>query len=868
MLNDIYKIDIKILKDLIPQQLINKLDILGVKTIKDIKNTSVEDLKKIKSVGNKTIQDFLNIKKMIDEEPYKIFEEYSLKLNPIIQIPKNIGNIHLKYIKALITKRLLNKLELLNCETITDIIDISNNEFSNMDYIGKKTVLDFVNLKELIINNQKVIQDTYNKNRELILPYTYQNDFLLDVEYLISDYFNLINNKKVKDIIYKRFLLGNNELYTLEEIGLFYNITRERVRQIQNKHLNRIRILFEGGSIKNPYCISNEDMSKKYIQIKNKINTHNILVESELKNILNNENIVFDFRNQKQIIFLTIALMGGVKYTFDESIYFIINNSINHNFFELACNKVVSILQREVIPISFFDLAIKIRKVNKKVDNEILATVIKTLTYIEKVIDMNSEKYQIEFYKLNSLKNYADRILYEKQEIMHFSEIWREIQHRLEIKHINIQELKKSLNNQLVSDPRFTPIGGSGNWSLAEWNNDSSSIIELVLKSIFYYNKPISTNEIAQYVSEIRPHVKQQSIYSIISQQKDKILKTSNGKFILREWASHYHDAYETGKISNIVSMDEFCDILFEIYKKNPKVKYSVKEFQEELKKYDIFWTESYYYAKFVSCPALIKEKGNKKIYFSINNNYRHSISKSIPKLEVLKVKIIKLLDETDSGTLKLNYIVNTLKKDGEIKSNIYSTISNNPNTFIKKTVNKKKIIQLSERKIENKIKNDIKKHIENIKNGENKIIEFKSTLRWDLKKNIVNKEIEFMVIKAIAAFLNTDGGILYIGIEENSDAIGLKNDYKTFKKKNRDGFLLHLNDLLTNYFTKIIFAFIEPNIENISGNDIAIIEVKKANNPIYILKDNIKMFFIRGTASVQKLDVEEAAGYIKAHWM
>jgi len=123
------------------------------------------------------------------------------------------------------------------------------------------------------------------------------------------------------------------------------------------------------------------------------------------------------------------------------------------------------------------------------------------------------------------------------------------------------------------------------------------------------------------------------------------------------------------------------------------------------------------------------------------------------------------------------------------------------------------------------------------------------------------------MVIKAITAFLNTDGGLLYVGVTDESEIFGIESDYATFKKKNRDGFLLHLNNILIKYFTKKIFSFVEPNIETIDEKDIAIIVVKKSSNPVFITEKGEKLFYIRGTASVQKLDLEETAGYIRAHW-
>lgn len=42
---------------------------------------------------------------------------------------------------------------------------------------------------------------------------------------------------------------------------------------------------------------------------------------------------------------------------------------------------------------------------------------------------------------------------------------------------------------------------------------------------------------------------------------------------------------------------------------------------------------------------------------------------------------------------------------------------------------------------------------------------EFKSTLRFDINKGEVNKKLEFIVAKTIAAFLNSDGGWLLLGL-------------------------------------------------------------------------------------------------------
>jgi type I restriction enzyme R subunit len=53
------------------------------------------------------------------------------------------------------------------------------------------------------------------------------------------------------------------------------------------------------------------------------------------------------------------------------------------------------------------------------------------------------------------------------------------------------------------------------------------------------------------------------------------------------------------------------------------------------------------------------------------------------------------------------------------------------------------------------------------IRVGEGLTVEFKSTLRWNVKENRKDPQMEHAVLKTVAAFLNSDGGILLIGVEE-----------------------------------------------------------------------------------------------------
>ncbi|MHC5083377.1 MAG: AlbA family DNA-binding domain-containing protein, partial [Planctomycetota bacterium] len=66
---------------------------------------------------------------------------------------------------------------------------------------------------------------------------------------------------------------------------------------------------------------------------------------------------------------------------------------------------------------------------------------------------------------------------------------------------------------------------------------------------------------------------------------------------------------------------------------------------------------------------------------------------------------------------------------------------------------------------------------IDTINTGEGDQLEFKSTLRWNLKANRPGKEIEISALKTIVAFLNSEGGSLIVGIEDNGNILGIEAD-------------------------------------------------------------------------------------------
>jgi len=90
------------------------------------------------------------------------------------------------------------------------------------------------------------------------------------------------------------------------------------------------------------------------------------------------------------------------------------------------------------------------------------------------------------------------------------------------------------------------------------------------------------------------------------------------------------------------------------------------------------------------------------------------------------------------------------------------------------------------------------------IKKGENEILEFKSTLRTNLKTEEIDEKIENATLKTIVAFLNTEGGTLLIGVKDDKIILGIDNWEGL---ENEDKFDRHLRQSIKDRIKKEIYS-------------------------------------------------------------
>ncbi len=77
------------------------------------------------------------------------------------------------------------------------------------------------------------------EDHEMRLPEDQMNETMMNQE--LSDVLSDVLSQREKDVISMRFGLNASQPYTLEEVGSMFNLSRERVRQIQSKAMRKLR---------------------------------------------------------------------------------------------------------------------------------------------------------------------------------------------------------------------------------------------------------------------------------------------------------------------------------------------------------------------------------------------------------------------------------------------------------------------------------------------------------------------------------------------------------------------------------------------------------------------------------------------------
>jgi hypothetical protein len=146
------------------------------------------------------------------------------------------------------------------------------------------------------------------------------------------------------------------------------------------------------------------------------------------------------------------------------------------------------------------------------------------------------------------------------------------------------------------------------------------------------------------------------------------------------------------------------------------------------------------------------------------------------------------------------------------------------------------------------------------IAQGENRYIEFKSTLRMNLHSKKPGKEIEIAWLKGVAGFLNTDGGTLLLGVTDEGAITGIEQDVF----ENEDKCRLHFKNLIATHIGAEKSKYIRFRLVPVDGKTVGMVLCARSSEPVFLKNGNKEAFYIRNGPSSDELPVSKALHYIK----
>lgn len=146
------------------------------------------------------------------------------------------------------------------------------------------------------------------------------------------------------------------------------------------------------------------------------------------------------------------------------------------------------------------------------------------------------------------------------------------------------------------------------------------------------------------------------------------------------------------------------------------------------------------------------------------------------------------------------------------------------------------------------------------IQKGESEAVEFKTTLRVNTYTDKNDPKIQHSVLKTIAAFLNSKGGTLFIGVNDKGELVGVEND----KFPTDDKMLLHLIDLVKNHIGEQFIQYLDVNFKLINDMKILKVDSLVAEEPAYLRFEKQEYFYIRTGPATNALPISKIHKYIK----
>ncbi|HDQ22609.1 MAG TPA: hypothetical protein ENN28_01395 [Candidatus Uhrbacteria bacterium] len=330
-----------------------------------------------------------------------------------------------------------------------------------------------------------------------------------------------------REVLKKRNALGDSPRYTLEQIGKDFNITRERVRQIEKEGLKKIKTL-DSAKARLP-MIDIESAVVEYLRNHGGVMSENYLIEKLLQE--NKE------QEQRALNFLLVNILADKFERIDNlADYFTVWKLEQVNLDEILdlSGSLKSLIEKNSRPLSLDELLNQFQshEYYEKVDRAeaenqlILEALLRLRTDLNKNILGQWGLINWPTIRPKRMTDKAYLIMLRESRPLHFSEV-AELINQADFDRKRAHPA--TVHNELILDEKYVLVG-RGIYALREWGYEEGTVADIIEK-ILKEKGPMLKKDLLEEV--LKQRLVQRTTINLVLMNKDKFVRMEDGIYSL-----------------------------------------------------------------------------------------------------------------------------------------------------------------------------------------------------------------------------------------------------------------------------------------------------------------------------------------------
>jgi len=313
----------------------------------------------------------------------------------------------------------------------------------------------------------------------------------MDLSQILEELF-LVLSQKEKEVVTRRFALTGSSRQTLEKIGQHFDVTRERIRQIESIALQKLRRTIGNTKLKHV-----NELAKQVLEKNGGVKLEKALI-AEVLNLIHSVSEV-----DGNIIRLSLAVDESVRQERTSNLKpFWHSTKISTSEINSVADKAASVLSKQKDIVDEERLVNMVRAALANAGKNFKAEAIAAVLELDPKLKKTEEGWGLMSWRhINprSLRDKALIVMRDIQKPIHFVEIANKISdYGFDKKVVTVQ----AVHNELIRDDKFVLIG-RGLYALREWGYTEGTVADII-EDLLSKKSPLSKEEIIRGVLKQR----------------------------------------------------------------------------------------------------------------------------------------------------------------------------------------------------------------------------------------------------------------------------------------------------------------------------------------------------------------------------